>query len=249
MIREIENPDSEKAKRKYQSILAATCVITISESTRQDLLNLLPLDPKKVTTVHLAASDFFQPVSVVDAVYSKPYVLYVGQRSGYKNFLRFSEAFSMSANLRKDFNIHVFGGGAFSREELQKIAELNLIKNIVKVDGDDYELRNQYQGARALVYPSIMEGFGIPLVEAMMSGCPVICSNTSSIPEVAGYAGGYFDPTSIESMTFSLRSILSDDGLLHGMRERGFLRSRDFSWMKSAEETNEVYKETRARAF
>jgi len=163
--------------------------------------------------------------------------------------MNFCRAFSLSDNLRHELNIHVFGGGGFSKLELQKLKELNLINNVIKIDGDDYQLRNQYSGARALIYPSVMEGFGIPLVEAMMSGCPVICSDRSSIPEVASDAAAYFDPTSIESMNFTLKSTLGDSDMLSGMKARGLLRGKNFSWLKSARETSLVYHDTVRRAL
>ena len=135
------------------------------------LLSLIPVDPGNVKTIHLAASDFFSPIYSSLNESSKPYVLYVGQRSGYKNFFNFCRAFSQSNILRNEFNIHVFGGGKFNKSELQELDELNLLKNVIKVDGDDVQLRIQYSNARALIYPSIMEGFGIPLIEAMKNLC------------------------------------------------------------------------------
>lgn len=249
MIRELEDPTSEKAKRKFSSIMAATSIITISESTRIDLLNLLPVDPRNVKTIHLAASDFFSLVGGNAVNSMRPYVLYVGQRSGYKNFLNFCKSFALCSSLRKDFDIHVFGGGPLDNLESQILREIGLTKNVVKIDGDDLQLRNQYMNARALVYPSIMEGFGIPLVEAMMSGCPVICSDRSSIPEIAGGAANYFDPTSIESMASVLESTLNDSEILKTMRENGLARSKNFSWMRTVEETRLVYRDTIQRAL
>lgn len=244
MIREMENPTSEKAKRKFASIMAASSIITISDSTREDLLSLIPVDPGNVKTIHLAASDFFSPINTSSIESLKPYVLYVGQRSGYKNFVNFCRAFSHSSNLRNELNIHVFGGGKFNKSELQVLDELNLLENVIKIDGDDIQLRIQYSNARALIYPSIMEGFGIPLVEAMKSGCPVICSDRSSIPEVAGEAAIYFDPTSTDSMRSIMESTLGNSEMLSTMQGRGLFRSQNFSWKKTAEETNLLYGDT-----
>jgi glycosyltransferase involved in cell wall biosynthesis len=113
---------------------------------------------------------------------------------------------------------------------------------VVQIGGGDDRLAALYCGAAALVYPSMYEGFGIPPLEAMSLGCPVICSNTSSIPEVVGEAGEYFDPVDTESMRDALEKVLQSKSRSEQLVELGHARCRTFSWQRSAQETATVYR-------
>jgi glycosyltransferase involved in cell wall biosynthesis len=134
-----------------------------------------------------------------------------------------------------------FGGGKFLEVELQKISSYNLSHKVFHVEGPDSLLVSLYKSAFCLVYPSLYEGFGIPPLEAMALGCPVLASNVSSIPEVVGDAGILFDPLSEESLVTSIES-LYNESKRNEMIKVGFGQERKFSWDRVTEETLEVYK-------
>jgi len=226
---------------KKDSISRAEHVVCVSESTRQDLVRILNVDPKKTSVVHLGCS-LSARSRQSRADNKRPYLLYVGSRDGYKNFSSFIEAYARSAMLRPNFDVLAVGGGAFKPHEKLLFQKLKISPGgINQLSGDDALLESCYRDAALFVFPSLYEGFGIPTLEAMSYGCPVACSNTSSIPEVVGNAAVFFDPYSIESIINSLESALFGSGLRETMIQRGFDRIQKFSWGKCAEETLRVY--------
>ncbi len=214
-------------------------IIAISEATKADLIRILDLPPEKIDVVYLANSLRVE----VDGnrVFEEPYCLYVGNRGEYKNFLPMLEAFAAS-KYAKDLKIVAFGGGAFTSEEVSVIKQLNLTGCVKQISGDDKLLANLYKYAEVFVYPSQYEGFGLPPLEAMYYSTPVMCSNTSSIPEVVLDAALQFDPNNKESMTEAFNMILSDGELRKDLAIKGKNRERDFSWDRCANETIETYK-------
>src|SRR6266404_5795480 len=173
---------------------------------------------------------------------ARPYLLYVGGRGGYKNFTRFLEAYASSAALVKELDVVAFGGNAFTRKELMRNAGLGLRSDAIRlVAGDDEALARIYSGARAFVYPSEYEGFGIPPLEAMSCGCPVVCSGGSSIPEVVGTAGEYFDAGSMESIRVAIERVAFNDARRSELIGAGYAQCRRFSWDKCADETINAY--------
>lgn len=244
-IREVTTPNYSKAIEKKKSILAADFVICISESTRLDLLNHISIDESRVKVVPLSADSFFYDTEGLQKSQHAPFFLYVGQRSGYKNFLLLLKAFSHLSSTCKEVNLNVFGGGPFNSEELRLISELGVEKRVIKVDGDDEALKTQYHEAHAFIYPSLYEGFGIPILEAMAVGCPVITSNTSSMPEVAGGAALLFDPSNCESLENAMSEIVSSSHLRDTLIIKGHARAAQFSWLETARQTLNLYKEAR----
>jgi glycosyltransferase involved in cell wall biosynthesis len=137
----------------------------------------------------------------------------------------------------------MFGGGRLNVQELSLFDKLKISKDsLQQVNGDDATLAGYYKNASLFVYPSLYEGFGIPPLEAMSYGCPVACSNTSSIPEIVGRAAILFDPYSIDSMRDNIISILYNDKIKSSLILRGFKQIKNFSWKKCAIETYKVYK-------
>ncbi|MFW2440686.1 MAG: glycosyltransferase family 4 protein [Arenicellales bacterium] len=234
--------------KKKDAVLKADRVICISENTRNDLLNIYNLPAERVSVVHLGFE--MQPADS-DSVIQKtvpedrPFLLYVGERHGYKNFIAFLRAYANSAVLRENHNIICFGGGTFQAYEKDLLRELNLDCGQVKqVKGGDQLLSLYYQQAELFVFPSLYEGFGIPLLEAMSNQCPVACSNTSSIPEVAGTAACFFDPNDPDSIQVVLENAIQSSEILSDLRKRGLRRIKKFSWRKCAKETMKVYEQT-----
>ena len=226
---------------KKNAISRADHLICVSENTRNDLINILGVKRDKTSVVHhgfaLTASQ-----SKIMTLKSKPFLLYVGSRGGYKNFYRFVEAYAASSVLLKEFDLLCFGGGGFRQHEINLFKELKISPDkIYHVAGDDDSLANYYKNASLFIYPSLYEGFGIPPLEAMSYGCPVICSNTSSIPEVVGEAAIFFDPYSIESIQEAMEEILFDSSSRSLVIKRGYDRINNFSWEKCARETLNIY--------
>ena len=216
-------------------------VLCISESTRRDLLERIDLPAEKVSVVHLGF-DLPEIGTATAAAPSRPYLLHVGQRGGYKNFTGLLRAFAGSARLKRDCDLLCFGGGAFTREERALIGSLGFADGqISQRGGDDAALAAAYRAAAAFVYPSLYEGFGIPLLEAMSQGCPVICGNTGSFPEVAGDAAEYFDPRDADSLHAALERLLESPARRDELIRHGRARAAQFSWARCAAETRAVY--------
>lgn len=246
MIHEIfasEFPSSDQtSKLKRLAIKRADHVICISENTRQDLLKLIDLPNDKVSVAYLGF-DTLTPTTSKNESKNEPYLLYVGQRRGYKNFEKFLRAYASSLWLRNNFQIICFGGGRFSIEEIKLCEELKLSNaKLNQINGGDGELANYYRGAALFVYPSLYEGFGIPPLEAMSLSCPVACSNNSSIPEVVGGAAEFFDPRDVSSIREAMENVLISNSRRTQLVESGQLHCTHFTWERCAEETLAVYK-------
>lgn len=219
-------------------------IISISHSTKRDLVRLFGVDEKKITVVHLGVdlSTFIGVPSSLSG-FDKPFLLYVGGRGGYKNFSGFLQAFASSSKLKNELDIIAFGSGAFNDAEKQMMEQLGLKDGQVRqVGGGDEVLASLYHQAVAFIYPSLYEGFGLPPLEAMAAGCPVISSNTSSMPEVVGDAGKYFDPNNIEAMRYAIEEVVFSDSIKKSLIDLGFKNVEHFSWQKCANETLDVYR-------
>jgi glycosyltransferase involved in cell wall biosynthesis len=227
---------------KRAAVDRADHVICDSESTRRDLVRLLGVDTQKTSVIHLGQG--FPPgAGAVQALpRGRPFFLYVGARGGYKNFSRVCTAYAASNDLKRAADLVAFGGGDFTSAERQMFAELGIQGNIRHATGGDELLGAHYRGALAFVYPSLYEGFGLPPLEAMACGCPVVCSNTSSLPEVVGDAGLYMDPANVEDMRIALERIMADDGLRERLVRAGRSRVALFSWDRCANQTMDIYR-------
>lgn len=177
------------------------------------------------------------------APHGRPYILYVGHRDGYKNFHTALLAYATSTRLATEFDLVAFGGPAFSTDEQAMIASLSLRpSSVVRLGGSDTELARAYRHARALVYPSRYEGFGIPPLEAMSCGCVVACSNASSIPEVVGDAALSFDPNDIDAARQALEESCFSEDTRARLLARGAIRVRELTWDRCARETIAAYR-------
>lgn len=245
MIQEVFGFEGDPAADyKREAVHRADHVICISHSTKRDLLRILNVPEEKVSVIHLAFEKLAGPAGAGAPLSSgKPYLLYVGQRSGYKNFDGLLRAVAASGDLKEHCDVVAFGGGGFSAEEQDRIAKLGFREGQVRqLGGSDAVLGALYDRALAFVYPSLYEGFGLPPLEAMAHDCPVVSSNTSSMPEVIGDAGEFFDPSSVEAMTAALENVASSSERRVRLIELGRERLKHFSWARCAAETREVYR-------
>lgn len=233
--------------QKKRALKAATAVICVSENTKQDLLSYHPwLDENKVRVIHNGvSSDFFplEPSKKYSLPCKSPYLLYVGGRNSHKNFN--ASLVLLTTKLAKELGLKlvVIGGGGLSESELGQIESLQLSESVIHISNvDNSRLNGLYNFAYAFIYPSLYEGFGIPPIEAMAAGCPVICSNVSSIPEVVGNAGLMFDPVSpLDAEKYLLN--LSDSEYRKSVITKGVQRASLFSWEKTGQKTVDLYKE------
>jgi len=230
---------SKNARRA--SIYAAEKIIAISEATRNDLLEYYDIPPDRVEVIPLGVRMPEALPSQTEKCEKFPYLLYVGVRNGYKNFDKFVQAYAASALLRSTFRVVCFGGGSFTAEELNLFSRLKVSDSIDWLEGNDTLLAEYYMNATMLVYPSVYEGFGLPVLEAMANGCPVACSNTSSLPEVGGDAAYYYSPDDVDSIRDTIESAVSDIRTLRVKIQDGYQRAKSFSWQETAGKTIKIY--------
>ena len=227
-------------KNKRLSVENADLVLTVSESTKRDLVAILGVDPARVRVTHLATS-MRQP-QAPPLPPKRPFILYVGSRAKYKNFARLLECYAGLPEHHRTHDLVCFGGGPFSEGETKLIASRGLGRKVRQEAGADDRLAILYSSADLFVYPSQYEGFGIPALEAMQLGCPVLASNASSLPEVVGEAGMLFDPNDPADLASKIRSLLTDSRLRERLSVAGRKRARQFTWEKCASETLDAYR-------
>ena len=237
---EMFSPNDKTCMQKKLLVEKATKVITISQSTKKDLIELFGTDQSKIDVIYLGNSMFPPPNANVNFKIPKKYLLFVGARRDYKNFERFIKSVSGILKQDKALFIVCVGGGKFIHE-MQMFSNLGIAGQVLHYTLDDEGLAYVYNNALAFIFPSLYEGFGIPILEAFACGCPLVCSHTSSLPEVAEDGAYYFDPYSAESMQNAILKVLEDSSLREKLRNKGFMQLKKFSWKHTAEQTKKVY--------
>jgi alpha-1,3-rhamnosyl/mannosyltransferase len=234
------------------ALRAARRVITLSESAQQDLHCFFGARARseRINVIPGAADDHFQPLAqdVVTAIRNRyhvpqPYMLYVGINKPPKNLVRLIEAFArVAAHVAHDCVI----AGAWDErypEAKRRAVELQIDQRVHFLGPiADADLPGLYNGADWFITASLYEGFGLPALEAMACGTPVMCSNTSSLPEVVGDAGVLFDPTDVEAIAHTIEQVLSDRTLRDRLREKSLQRAAQFTWSRTADQTFEIYR-------
>lgn len=220
--------------QKNRAIKHSDIVICVSQNTARDLMRYCPVEPEKLRVIYNGVSEKYFPIT--DGKEPSNSVLFIGARQGYKNF---EVAVTAVASLH-ELELHIVGGGPLNKHERQQLDRLmpNRYKWLGYLSDDDLNLA--YNRAYALLYPSSYEGFGIPIIEAMRAGCPVIAVNSSSIPEVAGKAALLVDNPSVDMLISALRQI---NFQREQLRKDGFVQAAKFSWSRCFEETLAVYQE------
>ncbi|MBK5273826.1 MAG: glycosyltransferase family 4 protein [Desulfuromonadales bacterium] len=238
--------------RKYAE--RADCIIAISDHTKRDIVEQLDFPDERIRVTMLAADERYHIVNDPDAISSVKskfgidgdYILYTGTLEPRKNIPTLIRAYALLRNERKITHRLVLAGkkGWLYKEILESVRTLGLERDVIFTGFvADEDMPYLYNGAELFVYPSFYEGFGLPPLEAMACGCPVVTSNTSSLPEVVGNAGLMVDPNRPEELAEAMGRILEDSELRAKLREKGLRRSAEFSWKRCAEETLAVYRE------
>ena len=233
------------------SVRRAKAVITISESTRQDVINLLGKPADQVHTIYCGVDDSFRPLSLAEVAIFKQqqnlpdrFILYLGTLEPRKNLSGLIRAYGQLCQLDPTTPplIVVGGKGWYYQAVFTLVTDLGL-QDRVKFPGyvPQAQLPLWYNAASLFLYPSLFEGFGLPVLEAMSCGTPVVTSNISSLPEVAGQAGALVNPNNPAQLAHTMHLILTQPDLQQTMRARGLQQATQFRWDKAAQETIMVY--------
>lgn len=231
----------------------ADCVITVSESSRMDIMETFGISGDKVKVTYLAADEAFGIVpydakkQIGDKFGIQNFILTVGTIEPRKNLRRLIEALSDIRNAGFEVSWVHAGPRGWLEEGLMEVAMRYQVKEYVRFLGrvSLEDLVELYNAAEVFAYPSLYEGFGLPILEAMACGCPVVTSNISSMPEVAGESAILVEPTEPKDIANAIIRILDDNTLSSHMRCSGLERAGVFSWRRCIEETEEIYKEIR----
>lgn len=247
----------------------ATHIIADSHATAHDLVELYGIAPSKITVIHSGVSPRFAPYS--GSLYEErrrayvlrkykigdaPFILTVGTMQPRKNHLRLVQAFAKLVTRHSRVTSHessvtlvISGGKGWLYDEVLAEVKRLGIEDRVKFVGfvDDAELPHLYRAARAFAFPSIYEGFGLPLLEAMASGVPVVSSNASSLPEVVGDAGLQVDPLDVDALAAALDTAMHDDAWREQAIARGIERANMFTWPSAAKQLLDVYERVLAQ--
>jgi len=224
----------------------ANKIIAISQNTKNDLINIYHLDSEKIQVIYLGnplqeiKCNQIEQESNIKDIYGE-YLLFVGNRNIYKNFLFFIQAVSPLFYNYTELRVICAGGGKLSDNEKKILRKMNIANRVLQVAVNDQELKRLYMGAKAFVFPSLYEGFGLPTLEAFSCRCPVLLSDISSLPEIGGKAALYFDPYNEESIRRAIKSVLDHENTRQKMIDEGTRQLKKFSWEKTAEETKALY--------
>lgn len=232
-----------RAYHRFSSWFAAKFawkILTPSEFTKKEIIETYKISPDKVIVTHLAPSmdlsvGNFSEEILKNYKIAKPYFLFVGRVEEKKNILGLFRAFEIFIKNNSSHNLVFAGLPGFGFEKLKKDNSRVAITGFVK----DEDLPAIYKNAEVLILPSFYEGFGIPVLEAMSAGIPVICSNVTSLPEVAGDAAILINPENPEEIAGAMEKVL-DPATRQALIERGFVRAKEFSWQKTAQKTWEI---------
>jgi glycosyltransferase involved in cell wall biosynthesis len=232
-------------RNKKDLVSRATRIIAISETTKKQLLNFYDVAPDNIAVIPHGSPENFRPLRNDADMPSvrkdePPYILYVGFRWQYKNFMFFLESVA-GLLIRHDIRMTIAGPPP-TEEELKAISQLNIRDRVAfVVHPSQAELYQLYDQAFCFAFPSLDEGFGLPLLEAATADCPVICSDIDIFHEICGDSALYFDPRSADNIQMQLEKLISDSSLRDGLIRRGTENLNHFSWQEAASKTLEVY--------
>ncbi len=230
----------KKYRPKQYSLDNSDHVICISNKTKLDLMNIYKIPEEKITVVHLGYTKL-KNLKKEDII-NEPYLLFVGSRKRYKNFNNFIRGYSLSTSLKKDFKLVCFGGEKFDAKEFKILKEFGAdINQIIHISGDDQVLSNLYENAQAFIFPSLYEGFGLPIIEAMSYHCPVLLSSIDVFKEIAENSACYFEPNSPESIKDAIEKLVYSESKKNDLKNKGFELIKKFTWESCSKKTLKIY--------
>lgn len=230
-------------ERRRKLIEAADHLIAVSHNTKREIVDFYGIDPRFITVVYHGLPKEFGKVNIRLRGLPERYLLYVGQRNENKNFMRFLEAYGEIMDENKDLYLLCVGGGEFTEKERKVINEFGIAKQVRQRNLNDAVLAACYKQAEAFVFPSIYEGFGIPILEAFAMKCPLLLSDIGSFREIARDAGTFFDPMSVESIREKIRWILEPENQIVVKRKvrLGTQMVKNYSLQHTYDDTMAVY--------
>jgi glycosyltransferase involved in cell wall biosynthesis len=233
----------QASREKATAIARADHAICVSEATRRDLCEIFDFPVEKTSVVHHGVDRPNFHVSSPSAfAQGRPFLLYVGLRGGYKNFARLVRAVALSPRLRREFDVVTFGGPRLTDAERNEAAKLGLAPTQLRYAGrGEKTLSELYWAAAAFVYPSLYEGFGMPLLESMAHDCPVVSSLHGPCPEVCGAAAEYFDGMKTDDIGRAIESVVFSPTRRHQLVQAGRARITLFTWARCAMATRDAY--------
>jgi glycosyltransferase involved in cell wall biosynthesis len=233
-----------------KTLTYADSIIAVSNNTKSDIMHHFGIPEDKITVIYHGIDKQFRPQNKLDIIslreklgISDPYILYVGTLEPRKNITFLLKAFFQFNKTHKNYKLVITGSKGWKYANIFKmVRDLQLDKEVLFTGYLEYsDLPALYSGASIFVYPSLYEGFGLPPLEAMACGCPVITSNISSLPEIVGDAGVLINPNDILQLVENLEKILVDEELRTELIQKGLERSKLFTWKKCAVSTYEIY--------
>ncbi len=217
-------------------------VITPSEFVKKDIVNFCSISESKITVTPESADILSKKPKAYPPLKNKQFLMYIGRPTPHKNLGRLIDAFEKLQHDHPDLYLVLAGKKDANYQQHKQTILKRGIKNVVFTGFiSDDELAWLYQNAAAYCFPSLSEGFGLPAVEAMLHGAPVVSSNATCLPEVCGEAAHYFDPYSVDDMVRAIGEVLADDKLRRNLIAKGKKRAQQFSWQRMAEQTLAVY--------
>jgi glycosyltransferase involved in cell wall biosynthesis len=240
MIVEKQNASAGADKRMYAE--NASKIIAVSEATKRDIVKLWGIDREKIEVIYHGSSLNLQSAQATRTPVPDNFLLYVGDRDGHKNFTTFIQAIAPLLIKQKNLYLVCAGKRVFSKQETQMIKELAIEKKVIfLIRPSDNELTYLYGNAKVFVFPSINEGFGIPILEAWSCGTPVVLSCNDCFTEIAAEAGYYFSPNLTDSIYESVKRVLFDKDIQKDLVQKGKNRLSLFSWEKTVNQTAALY--------
>jgi len=237
----------------YSATRRADRILTVSESSKRDILRFFSVKPEKITVIYNAIDERFRTLPTDETVgrvreryqLEDPFVLYVGNVKPHKNVERLIDAFALVRRRSDGLKLMIIGDEISKFQTLRRAVHRHNLHKHVRFLGfvPEDTLSVLYRLASVFVFPSLYEGFGLPPLEAMACGTPVITSNVSSLPEVVADAAVLVDPHNSEEIAGAIRRVLSDPALSAELRAKGLARAQAFSWHRSVAQTLEIYKE------
>jgi len=233
------NKNSCLMKSQLKSLQRADAIIAISNNTKNDLIEQLHIDENKIKVIYHGIYKY--PRLCKNRIIEQQYILYVGNRyNKFKNFKNLIKAFAILKGKYNDIYL-VCVGQQFTKDEIKTFIEYHIDNNIKCIYANDSQLNRLYHDALFFIYPSIYEGFGFPILEAMVNGCPVALANASCFPEIAQDAAIYFSPYNIDDIYNTMDTLISSESQRNELKIKGNERVKAFSWEKSVNQHLKIY--------